>query len=884
MSKILPDGFVNTDILNDFSVFSLNNSVIGQYAGKVIKGNNNLIIGNNACRIGVDINNSIFLGTNAGSKLLSANQVISIGDDNSSFRKLNKVINIGNNNEITESSNIISITNDRSLLTPNKIGFHNKGISDIIIGNNNSNTNSLINIGTSNISTINNSIIIGNNINNDRFTLNIDNLLLANDNKNNKEVIYFACGAYKDFPIILGSSNNFVNESSLANLSLDRNFITSVFKVKNSGNNSISFKTTANINLIYNFPDLPTNYEYAYLSTDNLGNLFWLPIDDDMIKFINTSADVFCNDLNAINIGGDGRFITNVTVNFSKNTTDDLREGLKNLYSSISLISNVFYNYLQGISSTDLNEGNKNIYYSLASYSSNFQVNLKEFTTDNIQIIEKSENTNKFYTFDEYEKSSSNYLISPSFTTDKLKEGQKNLYYDPNKITFNFDAIKEGKSNLYFNSSNSSNYDYLINSNFNIKTSDNFREGSLNFYYNNQIITSRINFTFNNLTTDDLTEGSNLFVNNLSLFKYLSSNYPTTDGIKQGIINDYFSNINNSNKYQLISDDISEGTSNIYYKNPRELVNLISSISTTDTFKEGQRNLYYYENIGVSNFVSNISKIVTTDNIIEGTSNKFIQNNFYNNNLEINGFLQTNNLNIIDNPINFLVGIAQCNLNPTIGPNTEVFNIYDYDRLFVNSRLSNIEIYYSNANPNIANPTVPFIIINDNVGINMTNPKYNLDVNGTINCSNLIVNNGNLGIGISTPIEKLHVNGNIIATGTITQGFSDMRLKSKIGVISEPFEIINNIEPFYYKPNNLAKSLGFINDKIEIGLNAQEVKKYLPEVVSIAPFDLNENFESKSGNNYLTISYERLVPLLIQGLKDLKKEVSDLKKQLNIDR
>ena len=134
MSKILPDGFVNTDILNDFSVFSLNNSVIGQYAGKVIKGNNNLIIGNNACRIGVDINNSIFLGNDAGSKLLTANQVISIGNDNSSFRTFNKVINIGHN-QIDENSNIIKITNDRSLLTPDKIGFNNKGLSEIIIGN-----------------------------------------------------------------------------------------------------------------------------------------------------------------------------------------------------------------------------------------------------------------------------------------------------------------------------------------------------------------------------------------------------------------------------------------------------------------------------------------------------------------------------------------------------------------------------------------------------------------------------------------------------------------------------------------------------------------------------------------------------------------------------
>ena len=69
MSRILPDGFVNTDIIGDFSVFSLNNTVIGQYAGKVIKGNDNVIIGNNAGKIGVNINNSIFIGADAGEKL-----------------------------------------------------------------------------------------------------------------------------------------------------------------------------------------------------------------------------------------------------------------------------------------------------------------------------------------------------------------------------------------------------------------------------------------------------------------------------------------------------------------------------------------------------------------------------------------------------------------------------------------------------------------------------------------------------------------------------------------------------------------------------------------------------------------------------------------------
>ncbi len=89
--------------------------------------------------------------------------------------------------------------------------------------------------------------------------------------------------------------------------------------------------------------------------------------------------------------------------------------------------------------------------------------------------------------------------------------------------------------------------------------------------------------------------------------------------------------------------------------------------------------------------------------------------------------------------------------------------------------------------------------------------------------------------------------------------------------------MINNLNGFYYTNNNLAKELGFKNDSKQIGLSAQEVNEILPEIVNIAPFDLTNNQQSKSGENYLTISYEKLVPLLIEGIKELKKEIDFLK-------
>ena len=67
-------------------------------------------------------------------------------------------------------------------------------------------------------------------------------------------------------------------------------------------------------------------------------------------------------------------------------------------------------------------------------------------------------------------------------------------------------------------------------------------------------------------------------------------------------------------------------------------------------------------------------------------------------------------------------------------------------------------------------------------------------------------------------------------------------------------------------------------NKREVGFIAQEVKEVLPEIVSLAPFDTIEHTnQSKSGEDYLTIQYEKIVPLLVESIKELKKEIEELK-------
>ena len=122
-------------------------------------------------------------------------------------------------------------------------------------------------------------------------------------------------------------------------------------------------------------------------------------------------------------------------------------------------------------------------------------------------------------------------------------------------------------------------------------------------------------------------------------------------------------------------------------------------------------------------------------------------------------------------------------------------------------------------------------------------------------------------IGVNTAAGSA---GEIRATGDITAYFSDDRLKTKLGNIENALDKVEQLSGFYYVPNEIAQELGY-NAKREVGVSAQEVQKVMPEVIAPAPID----------EQYLTVKYERMVPLLIEAIKELKQQVDDIKNQLN---
>ena len=83
-----------------------------------------------------------------------------------------------------------------------------------------------------------------------------------------------------------------------------------------------------------------------------------------------------------------------------------------------------------------------------------------------------------------------------------------------------------------------------------------------------------------------------------------------------------------------------------------------------------------------------------------------------------------------------------------------------------------------------------------------------------------------------------------------------------------------SIGGYYYTENELAKSFGFNSGKQHVGVLAQQVQKVLPEVIRTAPFATSDGADVP----YLTVQYEKLVPLLIEAIKELKAELDELKK------
>jgi hypothetical protein len=138
-----------------------------------------------------------------------------------------------------------------------------------------------------------------------------------------------------------------------------------------------------------------------------------------------------------------------------------------------------------------------------------------------------------------------------------------------------------------------------------------------------------------------------------------------------------------------------------------------------------------------------------------------------------------------------------------------------------------------------------------------------------------------LGVGVSPSGND----GELIVKNDIIAFYSDIRLKENIKNIENALDKVCTLNGVTYTSNDIAVSYGYPKE-LQVGLIAQEVERVLPEVVKHAPFDIdfddNNNIISKSGENYKTIKYEKLVPLLVEAIKELKDGINQLKNLNNV--
>jgi len=210
-------------------------------------------------------------------------------------------------------------------------------------------------------------------------------------------------------------------------------------------------------------------------------------------------------------------------------------------------------------------------------------------------------------------------------------------------------------------------------------------------------------------------------------------------------------------------------------------------------------------------------------------------------------------------------GLLQANGRIAVSTNIDVSGNTSTNKIFVTNHLK------SSGNTFIGGAGKTSVV----TGVLQANGRVtvstNLAVTGNTSANKMTVTSSITGSAANAQFRSLGVgttpgsNGEIRATNDITAYYSDERLKIKLGPIEDPMDKIRSLSGFYFEANELAQKMGY-QKKREVGVSAQEVQAVLPEVVVPAPID----------EKYLTVKYEKLVPLLIEAIKAMDARITEL--------
>ena len=153
------------------------------------------------------------------------------------------------------------------------------------------------------------------------------------------------------------------------------------------------------------------------------------------------------------------------------------------------------------------------------------------------------------------------------------------------------------------------------------------------------------------------------------------------------------------------------------------------------------------------------------------------------------------------------------------------------------------------------------VTLNVGAGDGITVDGDDIKVNDTV-----VRTSGNQSIGGTKTFTSA-----IICNDDITAFASDKRLKTNIKPLENALEKVLSLDGFTYNFNKIGESLGFDKKVTHVGVFAQQIQAVLPEAVVPAP----------ANNDYLTVKYDKIVPLLIEAVKELSRKVDELQQKLN---
>lgn len=128
---------------------------------------------------------------------------------------------------------------------------------------------------------------------------------------------------------------------------------------------------------------------------------------------------------------------------------------------------------------------------------------------------------------------------------------------------------------------------------------------------------------------------------------------------------------------------------------------------------------------------------------------------------------------------------------------------------------------------------------------------------------------GNVGIGTTSPQFLLDVNGALHYVSSSAS--SDERFKTNIRPLEDSLTKLSRLRTVSFEWNERINSArdGYVLNERTIGLIAQDVEKVFPEVVS--RWKLDDDITDARA-----ICYERLIPVLIDAIRDLGARVTAL--------